>query len=479
MPIRDYFGLASALTNLVGVIGLAGGAWKRLVAAFSVPIHFGENPFHLMNMATRAVDFRERLFNITTPPGEPAAKDGGLDIGKFLAPDKKQKDNSDELMRKRLEALSRAHDYDERQLRAQEDILKSQQSLSQDFVERGTLAIQLLDLDRKSYAAQLAYEVKENEISKGKEGISQAQADILMALYDQKDHLDRANAVQDEELTRQKLYEDQQAKFYELGQDRLKAEDNLAETATERRRVELEILDLAYKEKKERLERIIAQSQDDNERELARKELAAMPGQYKLDRAGVNKATQTPLEAYMAQLPLTADKMTEALQRVQVHGLQMLEDGILGVITGTMKLKDAFHNMAAAILEDLLRIAIEKYIIGTITSALGLGTGAPPIAGARAGGGPVMSGSAYLVGENGPEIFTPTSSGHITANDNVSSLAGMSGAPRVSITNNNDFRGSDPAAVSAISSRVDRMERELPSRVVSAWSDARKRFVIR
>ncbi len=38
------------------------------------------------------------------------------------------------------------------------------------------------------------------------------------------------------------------------------------------------------------------------------------------------------------------------------------------------------------------------------------------ISGARANGGPVMSGGTYLVGERGPELFTPGSSGSITPN---------------------------------------------------------------
>lgn len=39
------------------------------------------------------------------------------------------------------------------------------------------------------------------------------------------------------------------------------------------------------------------------------------------------------------------------------------------------------------------------------------------ISGARASGGPVMGGGTYLVGERGPELFTPSSSGNITANN--------------------------------------------------------------
>jgi hypothetical protein len=38
------------------------------------------------------------------------------------------------------------------------------------------------------------------------------------------------------------------------------------------------------------------------------------------------------------------------------------------------------------------------------------------ISGTRASGGPVMGGGTYLVGERGPELFTPSSSGNITPN---------------------------------------------------------------
>lgn len=41
------------------------------------------------------------------------------------------------------------------------------------------------------------------------------------------------------------------------------------------------------------------------------------------------------------------------------------------------------------------------------------------IAGKRAGGGSVHGGRTYLVGENGPELFTPSNSGMITSNDRI------------------------------------------------------------
>jgi hypothetical protein len=44
----------------------------------------------------------------------------------------------------------------------------------------------------------------------------------------------------------------------------------------------------------------------------------------------------------------------------------------------------------------------------------------PLVAGARANGGPVGRGSTYLVGEQGPELFTPGTSGNITPNNALS-----------------------------------------------------------
>lgn len=49
------------------------------------------------------------------------------------------------------------------------------------------------------------------------------------------------------------------------------------------------------------------------------------------------------------------------------------------------------------------------------------------LAGARAGGGLVAGGSTYLVGENGPELFTPRGSGSVMANDDLSALVARAG----------------------------------------------------
>ena len=52
------------------------------------------------------------------------------------------------------------------------------------------------------------------------------------------------------------------------------------------------------------------------------------------------------------------------------------------------------------------------------------GTGAPNIPG-KAGGGTVTGGRSYMVGERGPELFTPGRTGSIAPNSAVSSMGSI------------------------------------------------------
>ena len=74
-------------------------------------------------------------------------------------------------------------------------------------------------------------------------------------------------------------------------------------------------------------------------------------------------------------------------------------------------------------------------LLSSLGSILGGALGLP----GRATGGPVSPGRAYRVGEHGPEVFVPTSSGRI---ENAS---GRSGAPAINLT----IRVSDNGRMSA------------------------------
>jgi len=102
-----------------------------------------------------------------------------------------------------------------------------------------------------------------------------------------------------------------------------------------------------------------------------------------------------------------------------------MEDAMMAMVDGTKSVKDAFKDMASAIIKDLYRIYVVKKITGMITGAIdakfapGVGEAKAAVAGVAANGGPVQAGQRYVVGERGPEMFTPNVSGTITPNSQM------------------------------------------------------------
>ncbi len=101
-----------------------------------------------------------------------------------------------------------------------------------------------------------------------------------------------------------------------------------------------------------------------------------------------------------------------------------MEDVMMSMVDGTKTVGEAFKSMASSIIKELYRIYVVKKITGMITGAIDakfapdVGATAA-VAGAVANGGPVQAGQRYVVGERGPEMFTPNVSGTITPNSQM------------------------------------------------------------
>ena len=88
-----------------------------------------------------------------------------------------------------------------------------------------------------------------------------------------------------------------------------------------------------------------------------------------------------------------------------------LADGIQGLIRGTNTLNQVMNN----VLDKMIDAAFNMAFFGNAGGSLIPGSG---LFGSifRANGGPVKGGNSYVVGERGPEMFTPGVSGTITPN---------------------------------------------------------------
>ena len=424
--------LANALNTLIGSIGDAIRGWKVIVAEFKAGLPFfalGPAGFGLAGpavdragaLARAGVDDAASSVTVRLPPARKAGARTGTNIPQFLGGGggggghKARADHSAE------DLLRKQHDSLMDQLRADQDILEAKKDLSGDYVEQTSLQIDILNKQREIYAADLAFEVATKKKT-------QAEADILLAKYDEADHYKRQKVLDDEQEQRQQDVADLIQDDFDRRRELLEKQEDLATTQSERRKIELDLLRLAYEEKRQALQRIIDESKNAKDIENARRDLVNLNANYALDRQDVMQRTRGPLEEWAATVPQTAAQINEALQSIEAQGLDGLTDAITDVITGTRSLKEAFGDLAKSIISDIIRMTVRMLIFRAVTAIFGGGTqtiNVPQwsasnlggyVAGKLASGGPVMSGRTYLVGERGPELFMPRVGGSIIPN---------------------------------------------------------------
>jgi len=181
----------------------------------------------------------------------------------------------------------------------------------------------------------------------------------------------------------------------------------------------------------------IVSAQRDTERELA--EIARTDGQRRLDDMQKYIEQQYELNTAVKQQKELAESISGSLNQGLVSTFDLL-------IQGAENWQQSLQQIASGVLIDianqLLRIFVIEQAINAIrtfltpfnpATPLGAGGGTVGKFGTfgpnygiaqRAAGGPVSAGSPYLVGERGPEMFVPRSSGSIYPNDAM----GMGGA---------------------------------------------------
>lgn len=264
--------------------------------------------------------------------------------------------------------------------------------------------------------------------------------------------------------------------------DGLQYQESIAKTAGERRALALEIIDLEYQEKKQHLEYLLQLAKlTGNTKDAAdiAAQLANLPAEKARDTDKAKRDTRGPLDEWASTIPQGAKEIGEALENDAVKGINDFNDGLADAIVHGKSLKDVFHSLAESMLQDLIKLALQEAELYALKAIFG------SFGGGRAAGGPVDAGTPYLVGERGMEIFVPTSNGTIIPNHQLKTAtmraAANDSGPSMSITIpiSNDFRGAAPEAVAQLSAKLDQLQRDLPSTILSTMADARSRFVWR
>ena len=105
-----------------------------------------------------------------------------------------------------------------------------------------------------------------------------------------------------------------------------------------------------------------------------------------------------------------ADEVAASFERMANTIKTDIGNGIKGLIKGTQSLNEALSNVLDRMADAFLNMAIFGNAAGSSVTGGLLGSIF------RANGGPVKGGGSYIVGEKGPELFTPGVSGMVTPN---------------------------------------------------------------
>jgi hypothetical protein len=128
-----------------------------------------------------------------------------------------------------------------------------------------------------------------------------------------------------------------------------------------------------------------------------------------------------------------AKKINSAFEQLSVTIGNDIKNGIAGLIKGTSTLGDLLNNVA----DRFLDLALNQALFGDILGAGGTkGGGLLGLLGFANGGRPPV-GKPSIVGEKGPELFVPRSSGTIVPNNK------LGGGGSTSVVVNVDASGSD------------------------------------
>ncbi len=318
---------------------------------------------------------------------------GGDSLPQLYAPGAKKgpKGKSAEQLQREAETAAKRDRQDQRRAndllsRAQIDLAGNRADASGDPAERLRIELERVDLARAGRDRDLEEQALDNKYIAANldrlKGISSQVAEIDKQLLTQR----RAQQIDDDTYQRRAAAQADEIALAEIS-------GRLALIARDRRAIEQRILALRQEEERLALERIVKDKNNrytPAERQQATDQLGRLPERQAAERAALAQDQRGPLGQYRDNLVRSVGDMDEALQGVAANGLASVEDGLIGIVTGTESVASAFKKMASSIVADLIRIIVQRAILNSLGGSffgIPLANGGPVLK--RAGGGPI------------------------------------------------------------------------------------------
>jgi len=152
-------------------------------------------------------------------------------------------------------------------------------------------------------------------------------------------------------------------------------------------------------------------------------------------------------------------KLETDLERIAKDAGEMISQGFEDAILSGQKLSDVLRNLA----QDLIRLVFRNVITAPLAGGI-----SDIIKGAFTfleKGGPARAGMPHIVGEAGPELFIPGTSGTVIPNDRMGQMGGGIGGPTVNISYNIQSGVSRAELQPILENERKRLRAEIPDMV--------------
>jgi hypothetical protein len=202
----------------------------------------------------------------------------------------------------------------------------------------------------------------------------------------------------------------------------------------------------------------------------------------KLEGVKNEDGTMKPMEEWD---PEVADQWVQDLKKInaleserlglikkQKDWVNQLGSAFQSTLTGAMHqgitLGGIIRDLGQDILDMLWKLTVVNPLLNSIFGSLAPGNWKPLdtlFGGGRASGGDVSGGTSYLVGEEGPELFTPRGAGTIVPAGRTAAMLGGSGQNGPIYI---DARGADRTGLALLQAQISELNRTFEARAIGA-----------
>lgn len=283
-------------------------------------------------------------------------------------------------------------------------IIAAKSDQVQDEIARADIAEQRIRAEQATLDAQIEADAAAKKAAGLDAATVEAQAKILHEKVAQL----TGEKIATVELQRQaelaKRAHDIADQRYEFDIADLKASEQLATSQEQRRRIELELIDLKYQQKVEDLEYLKLQALRNNKLDEANRIQAQIdhaPYEKAAEVVGVELSTMAPWQQFLKEIPQDAQAANEALQSIAVNGIHSIVDGLGQAGAAWIKM----GGLAGQVIREIISKIITLILYQQIARLFGSGMPTNPF-----GGNPIvdLGPDISLAPSGGPNItFAP------------------------------------------------------------------------